>query len=178
MNRKILKPQLLFLCLTVCLLMQIGCGKDSNNLDQDNVVLTKTSFYSGTQYFEYNDTSKYNAVYFSLNSSVYSISVGQSTNQSNLVRMISDSSNKTLFVGQQIKMPYFAYYGPYSDHGTIVSNGVIEAKSGSTVYLTITRVSNVDFDATFSGKVWSSRDPDTLYIHDGSMLHVKLPSNK
>lgn len=161
---------------SLAMFVQQGCKKDTNNSSTETIVLTKTTFYSGEQYFEYNDSSKSTDITYNATSGVYAINVGLDATEINQVRMISDSLNKILFKGQEIKMPYFAYYGPYSDHGTQIKNNMIAPGSGSTVTLTVTRLGTVDFDGIFSGKVWSSRDQDTLVIHDGELLHVKLPS--
>lgn len=90
------------------------------------------------------------------------------------LRMISDSLQAPLHVGQFIHMPYLRYYGPYIDHGTEIANNDIAPKSGSTITITITFTGDKNFDATFSGKVWSAKETDTLFIKGGLMLNVKL----
>jgi hypothetical protein len=37
------------------------------------------------------------------------------------------------------------------------------------------KVSATHFDAAFSGKVWSSRQPDTLFISKGELKNALLP---
>lgn len=60
------------------------------------------------------------------------------------------------------------YFGSQPDNGDSASNG-------STVRLTITNLTSTHFDATFSGKLWSSRQPDTLFISEGVIKNALLP---
>lgn len=136
-----------------------------------------TDYFQTTAYFisnkdtiRYSDTSKNTIVtYNATGNKSYVISLGAS------FRGISGNMEPALSVGQEIRLPYFRYYGPFGDHGTETLNDDIAPGSGSTVALKITRVGSKDFDATFSGKVWSAKEPDTLFIKNGQLKQVKLP---
>lgn len=149
----------------------LGCKRDNVNINIDSSVNYKTTafFISNKDTIRYSDSSRNTEVVYSP-SKVYAITLGLA------LRVISDSLQTQLYVGQLIKMPYFRYYGPYSDHGTDLQNNNIAPGSGSTVALKITRVGNDNFDATFSGKVWSVKDVDTLFIKEGQLTQAKLPS--
>jgi hypothetical protein len=60
------------------------------------------------------------------------------------------------------------YFGSQPDN-------VVSASFGSTLQLTITNVTGTHFDATFSGKLWSSRQADTLFISEGEIKNALLP---
>jgi len=49
------------------------------------------------------------------------------------------------------------------------------ASNGSTLKLNITKVTDKFYDATFSGKIWSSRQQDTLFISNGVIQNALLP---
>ena len=89
-------------------------------------------------------------------------------------QMISDSAEiYPLKNGMSIKMPFLLYYwnrnwGSQLDQKEVDSNG-------STLKLIITKMTDTHFDAVFSGKIWSSRQPDTLFITNGEIKHALLP---
>ena len=60
-------------------------------------------------------------------------------------------------------------YGSQPDGPQAFSNG-------STIKLTITKLTGTHFDATFSGKLWSSMQPDTLRISNGQIKNAVLPA--
>jgi len=60
------------------------------------------------------------------------------------------------------------YFGSQPDDADSASNG-------STLQLTVTSVTDTHFDATFSGKLWSSRQADTLFISEGEIKNAVLP---
>ncbi|WP_343674111.1 hypothetical protein [Chitinophaga sp.] len=159
--------------ITFCTLLLVAlaaCKKDTPAAV--DYFLTTAYFVANTNTITYSDTSKNTFVtYNATGSRSYAITLGSA------FRAISDSLQPQLSVGQEIKMPFFRYYGPYGDHGTETQDDDIAPGSGSTIVITITRVGNRDFDATFSGKVWSAKEPDTLFIKDGQLKQVKLPNN-
>lgn len=151
----------------------LGCKRDNNDVvvnHTPNYNFKTTAFFiANNDTIRYSDSSKNTEVVYT-SSRRYAITLGFA------YRAISDSLPPKLFVGQLIKMPYFRYYGPYSDHGTDTKNDDIAPGSGSTVVVKITRVGEDNFDATFSGKVWSVKDVDTIFIKEGQLTQVKLPS--
>ena len=54
-------------------------------------------------------------------------------------------------------------------------DNVDSASNGSTLKLTITSVTAAHFDASFSGKLWSSLQADTLFISNGELKNALLP---
>lgn len=153
---------------TFLLIVFVACKKDdpvSTGYSQ-----TTAFFISNKDTIRYSDSSK-NAIvtYNATGKKSYVITLGYA------FRGISYNDEPVLSAGQQIKLPYFRYYGPYGDHGTETLNDDIAPGSGSTVVLRVTRVGNADFDATFSGKVWSAKEADTLFIKEGQLKQVKLP---
>lgn len=86
------------------------------------------------------------------------------------VQMISGVSTYPLYTGQVMDIPFFRYYWD-RNYGSQLDS----TSNGSTLKLTVTEVTDKYFDATFSGKVWSSLQPDTLFIKDGVMQNVLLP---
>ncbi|MDI3321860.1 hypothetical protein [Pinibacter soli] len=149
----------------------ISCSQTENPVVTPTPVNYNTTafFISNKDTIQYKDSSSHTQVVYST-SKAYAITLGLS------FRVISDSLQPKLYVGQQIRMPYMRYYGPYSDHGTDVKNDDIALGSGSTVVLTVTRVGSENFDATFSGKLWSTKDIDTLFIKEGVLKQVKMPT--
>jgi hypothetical protein len=143
-----------------------GCGKDDSGTTDYK---TTAFFISNNDTIQYNDSGSHTQVTYS-SFKVYAITLGAS------FRVISDSLQPQLHAGQQIQVPYFRYYGPSSDHGTELENNDIAPGSGSTVVLTVTRVGNENFDATFSGKIWSAKEADTMFIKEGQLKQVKLPA--
>lgn len=146
----------------------IACKKDDPV--SNNYTLTTAYFISNKDTIHYSDTSRSTDItYNATGNKNYAITLGFS------FRGISGNQEPALSVGQVIKLPYFRYYGPYTDHGTELLNSDIAPGSGSTVALTVTRIGNKDFDATFSGKVWSAKETDTLFIREGQLKQLRLP---
>ena len=154
--------------------VSITCSDKSyyftTKVDTTTVLDFKTSVY----FISNKDTLRFNN-YSYQTISTYSGIKSFAFNFGITLRMMSDSLLTPLYVGQSIHMPYLCYYGPYTDHGTQVANNDIAPHSGSTVSIVITRKDDKSFDATFSGKVWSAKEMDTLFIKGGQMLNVKLP---
>jgi hypothetical protein len=153
---------------TFLLLVFVACKKD----DPVNTGYLQTSVYfiANKDTIRYSDSSRNMIVaYNATGRKSYAITLGSA------FRGISYNDEPVLFAGQEIKLPYFRYYGPYGDHGTETLNDDIAPGSGSTVVLRLTRVGESNFDATFSGKVWSAKEADTLFIKEGVLKQVKLP---
>lgn len=86
----------------------------------------------------------------------------------------SPSANYPLMEGTTLNMPVLVYNWNGRTYG-IQPDGPLAITNGSTLQLKITKVSATHFDAAFSGKVWSSRQPDTLFISKGELKNALLP---
>lgn len=144
----------------------------SEDRDPENHLdfITLADFKSNDIAIRYHGYSEFTGMDFLKSNKTYAFSAGKE------LRAISETGQQpTLFVGQQIKMPYFRYYYR-GDHGTELNNmEEIAEGSGSTVVFTIIRVGDKSFDATFSGKVWSKNESDTLVIREGILTNAMLP---
>ena len=92
----------------------------------------------------------------------------------NLFYMDSDSQNYPIKEGMTIHIPVLTYFWNGRNYG-FEPDGPQGNTNGSTLQLIIKKVTNTHFNATFSGKVWSSRNPDTLFISNGEIKNVLLP---
>ncbi|MBO9732861.1 MAG: hypothetical protein J7623_29730 [Chitinophaga sp.] len=136
-----------------------------NHLD----FITVTDFKSNGDTIHYQGFSDFTGMDYLQSNKSYAFSTNKE------LRVISETGQPALYVGLQIKMPYCRYYYK-GDHGTELNNmEQIAEGSGSTVVFTITRVGDKSFDAIFSGKVWSRKEPDTLVIREGILMNAKLP---
>ena len=90
------------------------------------------------------------------------------------LQMFSTTSTYPLKPGQVLDIPFVSYYWNSRNHGSQL-NPSDTAFNGSTVKLTVTNITDRYFDATFSGKIWSTREPDTLFIRNGKIKHAILP---
>lgn len=90
------------------------------------------------------------------------------------LQMFSEPSAYPLQKGQAIDIPYFHYYWDNRNHGSQLSTAE-QATNGSTLVLTITSITDKHFNADFSGKIWSSLQPDTLFISGGKIENTLLP---
>jgi hypothetical protein len=93
----------------------------------------------------------------------------------NACYIASPSLNYPLTEGMALDMPVLVYNWNGRNYG-IQPDGPEAITNGSTLQLKITKISTTHFDATFSGKVWSSRQPDTLFISQGELENALLPS--
>jgi len=86
----------------------------------------------------------------------------------------SGVSNFPIQQGMTLDVPYMHYnlngrqWGSQPDNRDSASNG-------STLQLIVTNVTDTHFDATFSGKLWSSLQQDTLFISNGELKNVLIP---
>lgn len=122
----------------------------------DTVLYSNYDFSSGTVY--YNQTSK--RYRFGLFNMTY--------------QMISATENYPLQQGITMDIPVLVYFWNGRNYG-VQPDGPQAQTNGSTLQLTITKLSGTHFDATFSGKVWSSRQADTLFISKGEIKNALLP---
>ncbi len=90
------------------------------------------------------------------------------------VNLYSDTASYPLHTGMTIDIPAMVYYWNSRNYGS-QPDDVDSASNGSTLQLTITNVTDTHFDATFSGKLWSSRQTDTLFISEGEIKNALLP---
>ncbi len=88
--------------------------------------------------------------------------------------MISAVGNYPLQQGMTMDIPVLVYFWNGRNYG-VQPDGPQAQTNGSTLQLTITKLSGSHFDATFSGKVWSSRQADTLFITKGEIKNALLP---
>jgi hypothetical protein len=131
---------------------------------------TTVSFISNTDtvlYSNYDFSS--GSVYYSSSSKSYRFGLFN-----NLYQMISASENYPLQQGMTMDIPFLVYYWNGRNYG-IQPDGNQSYTNGSTLQLTITKLSDTHFDATFSGKIWSSRQADTLFISKGEIKNALLP---
>ena len=124
--------------------------------NSDTVLFSNYDFSSGTVF--YNQTSK-----------IYRFGLFNMSYQ-----MFSAIANYPLQQGMTMDVPLFIYFWNGRNYG-LPPEGPLAGTNGSTLKLTITKLSANHFDATFSGKVWSSRLADTLFISKGEIKNVFLP---
>lgn len=122
----------------------------------DTVLYSDYDFSSGTVF--YNKTSK-----------LYRFGLYNLTYQ-----MYSAAANYPLQAGMIMDIPIFIFYWNGRNYG-LPTEGPLSGTNGSTLQLTITKVSDTHFDATFSGKVWASSVADTLLISKGEIKNALLP---
>ena len=124
--------------------------------NSDTVLFSNYDFSSGTVF--YNQTSK-----------IYRFGLFNMSYQ-----MFSAIANYPLQQGMTMDIPLFIYFWNGRNYG-LPPEGPLAGTNGSTLKLTITKLSANHFDATFSGKVWSSRLADTLFISKGEIKNAFLP---
>ena len=122
----------------------------------DTILYSSYDFSSGTVY--YNKTSK--TYHFGLYNNTY--------------QMFSAVENYPLQQGMTMDIPVLVFSWNGRNYG-IQPDGPEAHTNGSTLQLTITKLSGTYFDASFSGKVWSSRQADTLFISKGEIRNALLP---
>jgi hypothetical protein len=88
--------------------------------------------------------------------------------------MVSAPSTYPFQQGATLPIPLMYYYWNGVNKGS-QPDGPEEGTNGSTLSLTITKLTGKTYDATFSGKIWSSRQPDTLVFTNGIILNALLP---
>jgi hypothetical protein len=76
--------------------------------------------------------------------------------------------------GMIINIPLMVYKHNSRPYGS-QPDGPQASSNGSTIKLTITKITRTHFDATFSGKLWSSLQADTLHISNGKIKNAVLP---
>ena len=127
-------------------------------------------------FFVNQDTIRFSDYDFNASASQYSIpaSVYSFYFYKIFLQMISAPSTYPLQNGQAIDIPYFRYYWNNRNYGSQLS-AAEQATNGSTLILSITSVTDKHFNADFSGKIWSSLQPDTLFISGGKIENALLP---
>lgn len=131
---------------------------------------TIVSFISNKDTVSYNDYD-FSSGTVSYNKSVKYYRFGLFNN---MLQMISAAKDYPLQPGMTMDIPVLVYYWNGRNYG-IQPDGPQASTNGSTLQLTITRLSGTNFDATFSGKIWSSRQEDTLIISNGEIKNALLP---
>ena len=91
------------------------------------------------------------------------------------VSLFSATASYPLQAGMTMDIPAMVYKKENSIYFGSQPDDVDSASNGSTLKLTITNVTDTYFDATFSGKLWSSRQADTLFISEGEIKNSLLP---
>ncbi len=96
---------------------------------------------------------------------------------SNKVLFFSDNQKYPLKQGMVMNIPMMVYNYHFRNYGSW-PDGPQATSNGSTIVLTITKITNTHFDATFSGKLWSSMQTDTLRISRGEIKNAILPERR
>ncbi len=91
------------------------------------------------------------------------------------VSLYSAMASYPLQAGMTMDIPAMVYKKENSIYFGSQPDNVDSASNGSTLQLTVTNVTDTHFDATFSGKLWSSRQADTLFISEGDIKNALLP---
>lgn len=120
-------------------------------------------------YSDYDFTATH-AIFYSNERSRYNFGIHNSE-----IAMISNVSTYPMKDGMQLGIPYLHYYFNGRNYGYALGQDV-ESSNGSTIQLTVTKLTETHFSATFSGKVWSAINPDTLFISSGVMENVPFPN--
>lgn len=92
----------------------------------------------------------------------------------NHIFIFSDTEIFPLSEGMTMDIPLMVYFNKEQKYGS-QPDGPQASSNGSTLKLTITKLTGTHFDATFSGKLWSSRQADTLRISYGQIKNALLP---
>ncbi|HEY5393495.1 MAG TPA: hypothetical protein VIJ57_15330 [Hanamia sp.] len=90
------------------------------------------------------------------------------------VNLYSGVAEYPLQPGMTMKIPAMVYYWNSRNYGSQPDDRD-SASNGSTIQFTITTINGAHFDAAFSGKLWSSRQADTLFISEGEIHNALLP---
>lgn len=171
-------------------------GVSSSNKNYGFKVLDKTDWTSyyvphdsiTSIYFVANtDTISYSDYDFNLTSNTYSTSGTYAFYFPNpsLVLMFSGSAKYPLQKGITLDIPLMVYAKEISiGNGTSYiyygsqPDGTQAYTNYSTVKINITNVTDKLFDANFSGNIYSSRQPDTLFITNGIIKNAPLPTQQ
>ncbi len=92
----------------------------------------------------------------------------------NKVMLFSGSEQYPVHEGMTIDIPLMVYNFNSRNYGSW-PDGPQASSNGSTIVLTITKVTGTHFDAKFSGNLWSSMQADTLHIYNGEIKNAVLP---
>jgi hypothetical protein len=131
---------------------------------------TTVSFITNQNTFYYADFDFNNPfLYYYTQGKVYGFSF---FNQA--VYMLSGVAIFPIQQGMTLDIPYMNYFLDGRKWGSQPYNRD-SASNGSTLKLTVTNVTDTHFDATFSGKLWSSFQQDTLFISNGELKNGLLP---
>lgn len=149
-------------------------GSDQWTLYQPKDSLTSISFISNKDtisYSGYDFETSANNLYTTAISS-YGFYFFKSS-----ILLFSGNEKYPLAEGLKMNIPLMLYRWNSRDYGSQPDGGQA-ASNGSTLQLTITKLTSTHFDATLSGKLWSSRQPDTLRISKGVIKNALLPKIK
>lgn len=145
-------------------------GSDDWNFYHPTDSVTSVTFISNkdsVSYSDYDFNTRDNL--YRMNSQVYGFYFFGSQ-----LLLFSGIEKYPLAEGMTMNIPAMVYNWNSRNYGS-QPDGVDSASNGSTIQLTITKVTNTHFDANFSGKLWSSRQPDTLFISKGEIKNALLP---
>lgn len=123
------------------------------------------------------DTVKYSDYDFNLADAIV---FRQSTSFYNMipfhysVQLFCGPASYPLQQGMTMEVPFFLYLQGNRQWGSAL-DGAGSDTNGSTLTLTVTKLTDTHFNAVFSGKIWSGRQPDTLFISDGTFTNAPLP---
>lgn len=148
----------------------IGGNIDWSSFYHPTDLKTTVSFISNKDTVLYSDYDfSSGTVWYSKTSKMYRFGLFNMTYQ-----MFSAVANYPLQQGMKMDIPVLVYFWNGRNYG-MQPDGPLAGTNGSTLQLTVTKVSATHFDATFSGKVWSSRQADTLFISNGEIKNAFLP---
>ena len=132
--------------------------------------ITSVSFISNKDTVSYSDYDFIApSIQYHKTTSAYNFSFFRSK-----VMMFSGIETYPLNEGMIINIPLMVYKHNSRPHGS-QPDGPQASSNGSTIKLTITKLTGTHFDATFSGKLWSSLQADTLHISNGKIKNAVLP---
>lgn len=132
--------------------------------------ITSISFISNKDTIAYSDYDfKTNLTQYNNRTSNYYFNLFR-----NKVMMFSENETYPLNQGKTMKIPLMVYTHHSRNYGSS-PDGPKAHLNGSTIVLTITKLTKTHFDATFSGKLWSAMQADTLHITEGKIKNAVLP---
>lgn len=143
---------------------------DEWNLYQPKDLITSVSFISNKDtisYFDYDFIAT--LIQYNNRTSAYYFNFFSSK-----VMLFSDIEKYPLNEAMTMNIPLMVYKQNSRNYGS-QPDGPQSSSNGSTIKLTITKLTGTHFDATFSGKLWSSLQADTLHISNGEIKNAVLP---
>jgi|GEM_PF-1686961 len=95
----------------------------------------------------------------------------------NQIQIITSGTSYPLEAGMVIKIPFMLFFDQKT-YGGSTDKPDGSNDTYSTLKLTITKVQNNHYDGQFEGKLFSSRQTDTLFITDGIIKNALMPEKE